>query len=337
MPSCRNYPAGPVSSVQTTIVILSRNDADRLRYSLPAAKQQADATVLLVDNGSTDDTRDVARRHGVEYLRLDESRSYCEAINIGLAASRGDAVLLLNADCFLDPGFVAAASRWLKEPDIGSVSGKLLRAVGPEPHQRLDLIDTVGIGMHRSRKNWLAGHNQAPDTCDLPAESFGPDGAAALYRRETLEDCMVEGSVLDEDLEAWASDVDLAWRARLLGWRSVYEPAAIGHHIRSYRPDSRDRMSRRSRRLVFRNRYLMIAKNDTVRDLVPDLHYVLAYEALVLSYAAFREPHLLLGYVSAARRLRRARRARAVLRRRRAAVRPVGEPVVARAPLRRIR
>ena len=41
------------------------------------------------------------------------------------------------------------------------------------------------------------------------------------------------------DLERWASDVDLAWRARLLGWRCVYEPRALAYHVRYYSPTTR--------------------------------------------------------------------------------------------------
>jgi GT2 family glycosyltransferase len=149
---------------------------------------------------------------------------------------------------------------------------------------------------------------------DSPAEVFGPDGAAALYRRETLEDCAVGGAFLDEDFESLATDVDLAWRAARLGWRCVYEPHAVALHIRSYRPSARRLISERDRRLVFRNRYLMIAKNDPWRDLLRDLPWIAAYELLALSYALARERHLVRGYVEAARLLPAALRRRAALR-----------------------
>ena len=77
----------------------------------------------------------------------------------------------------------------------------------------------------RRRKNGLVGHGAPGRSYRIPGEVFGADGAAALYRRETLEDCALGGrEVLDEDMALWASDADLAWRAQLLGWRCVYEP-----------------------------------------------------------------------------------------------------------------
>jgi GT2 family glycosyltransferase len=168
--------------------------------------------------------------------------------------------------------------------------------------------------MHRSRKNVLAGHGRPLPAFDSPAEVFGPDGAAALYRRQTLEECAVGGSFLDEDFESLATDVDLAWRAARLGWRCVYEPHAVALHIRSYRPSTRRLISERDRRLVFRNRYLMIAKNDAWRDVLRDLPWIAAYELLVLGYALARERHLVRGYVEAARLLPAAMRRRATFR-----------------------
>jgi GT2 family glycosyltransferase len=153
---------------------------------------------------------------------------------------------------------------------------------------------------------------------------FGADGAAALYRRETLEDCAVAGQVLDEDMELWASDVDLAWRARLRGWKCVYDPRAVAYHVRSYSPSTRARMPAGARRLQFRNRYLMIAKNDTAGGLARDLPRLLAFEVAALGFALLREPFLLRGYAEAARLLPDALRKRREVQARRRARAPLG-------------
>jgi GT2 family glycosyltransferase len=300
--------------VDTTILLLSADEAANLRHSLPLALAQDGTRVVIVDNASSDGTAELARRYAVERIGLERRVSYAEAMNAGLRAADGDAVLLLNADCFLTPGFLAAARPRLQEPGVGSVAPKLIRAQGPSPDASLDRIDAVGIYMHRSRKNVLAGHGRPLPAFDSPAEVFGADGAAALYRRQTLEECAVGGSFLDEDFESLASDVDLAWRAARLGWRCVYEPQAVALHIRRFRPSTRGLISERDRRLVFRNRYLMIAKNDAWRDLLRDLPWIAAYELLVLGYALLRERHLVRGYVEAARLLPAAVRWRAALR-----------------------
>jgi len=298
----------------TTILLLSVDEADNLRHALPAALAQEQADVVVIDNASTDATGDLAREHGAEHLRLERRLSYCAAINAGIAATGGDAVLLLNADCFLAPGFLAAARPRLAEERVGSIAPKLIRTAGPAPEQRLDAIDAAGMVVDRRRKNALVGHGR-PSLCyGTPTEVFGADGAAALYRRETLEDCAVEGSVFDDDLELWASDVDLAWRARLLGWRSAYEPEAVAYHVRTYSPSTRAGLSTRDRRMQFRNRYLMMVKNDTPAALARDLHHVAAHELLALGHVLLRERELLGAYADAARLLGPARRRRRELR-----------------------
>jgi GT2 family glycosyltransferase len=286
-------------TLSTTVLLISTDRAAELEHSLPAALDQQGADVVVIDNASRDATGELARRHGARHLRLDERVSWAAANNAGVDATNGDVVLLLNADCFLAPGFLATARPRLEEEGVGAVAPKLLRTLGPAPEQRLDAIDAAGMILDRRRKNSLAGHGSPALAFETPGEVFGADGAAALYRRATLEDCRVDGSVLDEAFEKWASDVDLAWRARLLGWKCVYEPRAVAYHVRSYGPSTRGRIPERDRRLQFRNRYLMMAKNDTAA-LARDLHHVLAYEALALGHALLRERHLLRGYREAA-------------------------------------
>ena len=299
--------------MDTAILLISADRADCLEHSLPRALAQEGAEVTVIDNASSDATGELARRSGARHLRLSERQSWAAANNRGIEATRGDAVLLLNADCFLDPGFLSAAAPRLEGESVGSVTPKLLRTEGPLPEGRLDAIDCIGMAVDRRRKNTLLGHGRPALAYDEAGPAFGPDGAAALIRREMLEDCVLDGLVLDEALEKWASDVDLIWRAHVLGWRSRYEPRALGWHIRSYGPSTRASVPERDRRVQFRNRYLMMATNDTPAGLRHDLARILAYEVLALGHVALRERHLLAAYRDAWRLLPRARRRRRLL------------------------
>jgi GT2 family glycosyltransferase len=307
--------------VNVTVLLMSVDEAPMLARSLPAAlAQEPRPEVIVVDNASSDETSELARQHGAGYLRLDPRRSYAAALNEAIGTCRGEAVLLLNADCLLRPGFLAAATRRLDEGRVGSVAPKLVRLHAPEE------IDAAGMFVTRWRKNGLVGFGTPATGFSSPGEAFGADGAAALYRRSTLEDCALDGrEVFDEDMALWASDVDLAWRAQLLGWRCAYEPRAVADHLRSYSPATRRRMSRQSRRLQFRNRYLMIAKNETAAGLRRHGLLLAAYELLVLGHVLLREPHLLAGYRDAWRLRSGARRRRRLIQsRRRAPVAPFG-------------
>jgi GT2 family glycosyltransferase len=304
--------------MSTTILLISQDHAAYLRRSLPAAMAQEAAEVVVIDNASSDATGALTAEHGARALRFDRRVSWAAANNAGIAAAGGDAVLLLNADCFLEPGFLAAARPRLDEPGVGMVAPKLIRTAGGSRSDHIDAIDCVGMVVDRRRKNNLAGHGRPSLAYGLPGRCFGPDGAAALYRRDLLEDCAVGGPPLDEDFQSWAADVDLAWRAQMLGWGCVYEPSAVAYHVRSYSPSTRAGMPERERRLQFRNRYLMMVKNDTLQDVHSDVHRIAAYEIAALGYVMLRERHLLGGYREAMRLLpgmRRKRRAIQALRR----------------------
>jgi GT2 family glycosyltransferase len=277
--------------MRVTILMLSVDEAALLAYSLPPAAAQAD--VVVVDNACADGTAELAREHGARVVALPERVGYAAAMNAGLAAVEADAVLLLNADCFLDPGYLAAALPRLEEPGVGSVAGKLLRVAGPEAEP--DAVDAAGMWLDRRRKNGLVGHGAPVGAFAERAEVFGADGACALYRREALH------GGFDEDMALWVTDVDLAWRARRAGWRCVYEPAATARHIRTYSPSTRARTSEEHRRIQFRNRYLMMVRNESAGSLVRNLPWILGYEVLALGHVLLRERFLARGYVEALR------------------------------------
>jgi GT2 family glycosyltransferase len=305
----------------TTILVLSVDEADLLRHSLPAATAQGD--VVVIDNACTDATAAVAREHGAQVLALSPRRSYAAALNAAIAGTGGDAVLLLNADCVLEPGFVAAARARLDgDPGLASVAPKLLRVSGVEPGRQLGTVDAAAMTVDRRRKNGLVGHGAPVTAYTRPGPAFGADGAAALYRRAALEACALGDEVLDEDLALWASDADLAWRAQLLGWGCAYEPLALARHVRTYSPSTRAGLPEAQRRLQFRNRYLMWCKNETVAGLVGDLPRIALYELLALGHVLLRERHLLRAYAAAARALPGALRRRRAVQRRRAVERP---------------
>jgi GT2 family glycosyltransferase len=291
----------------TTILMLSVDEAHLLERSLPAAIAQPDAEVVVIDNACTDATAALCEQHGARRVALRERRSYAAAINAGIAATGGPALLLLNADCVLDGGFLAAARPRLDEPGVGSVAPLLLRATGMDEADRTDIVDAAGMTIDRRGKNSLVGHGEPRVAHARPREAFGGDGACVLYRREALDGVAVGAEVLDEDMALWASDADLAWRVRNAGWRCVYEPRAAAWHVRFYSPGNRPLVAPEHRRLQFRNRLLMLAKNETGRGFAKNAPFILGYEVLALGHALLRERTLLRGYVDAGRLLGAAR------------------------------
>jgi GT2 family glycosyltransferase len=275
-------------------LVLSVDEAARLESSLPPAVAQCDE-VVVVDNACTDATAAVAERLGARVVRLERRASYAAAMNAGLAAlAPGADVLLLNADCVIDGGFAEAVRAPLADPGVGSVAPLLVR----DADERV--VDAAGMTIDRRRKNSLVGHGEPVERwAAAGGEAFGGDGACVLYRRAVLDALGPE--VLDADLELWATDADLAWRARALGWRCAFAPAARARHVRFYSPTNRARVAASHRRLQFRNRLLMMVKNERAASLARDLPRIALYELLALGYALLREPALLPGYWQAAR------------------------------------
>lgn len=298
----------------TTTLVLSVDEAELLATCLPAIAGQG-ADVVVVDNACTDDTAEVAERHGARVLRLAARRSYAAAINAGIDETDGEHVLLLNADCVVRPGFVdALRAGLLADARLGSVAPKLLRADAPET------IDAVGIVVNRRRRNLLVGHGAPAASYATPGLVFGADGAAALWRRSALEDCTLGAEVLDEDMGLWATESDLAWRAQLRGWGCAYVPGATATHVRTYSPSTpRRELAPEHRRMQFRNRLLMVFKNQ--RGPTPAL---LAYEAAALGYALLRERELLGAYADVWRARAGVRRRRQFVQSRRTARPPFG-------------
>jgi GT2 family glycosyltransferase len=169
-----------------------------------------------------------------QLIQLESNTGFARANNIGAAATGADMLALLNPDAFPDPGWLdrllAAAAR--TGPETASFASQLQFDEDP------GFLDGAGDAYHVSGRAWRAGHGTP--TTDGPAcdvEVFAPCAAAALYRREAFEAV----GRFDERYFAYFEDVDLGFRLRLRGYRSLYVHEAIVRHVSSaltgYRSD----------------------------------------------------------------------------------------------------
>jgi hypothetical protein len=174
---------------------------------------------------------------------------------------------------------------------------KMLRA--NHPH----LLDSTGLLIDRRRRPYDRGQGERDHSqYDAQPDVFGPCGAAALYRREMLEDTATHSDAGDEFFDAgffaYCEDADLAWRAQLRGWHCAYVPTAVATHVRGWGDTLRKRGHARKNdqgpRLALRNRYLMTIQNDAWRYIAADLPLMLVAELPRLAYAAFTAPKVLL-------------------------------------------
>ncbi|MBX3086816.1 MAG: glycosyltransferase family 2 protein [Anaerolineae bacterium] len=281
--------------------IVTYNSADTILTCFASVKAQrfTDFTVQVLDNASTDDTAALIEASDIPFQRSDRNLGYAAAHNRLIEATDSRYVLTLNPDVWLAPDFLGTMVEALdSEANIGSAAGLLLRVerLGDTPAH----IDSTGLYMRPNRRQGLCSEGQPiAQAPSQPRPIFGPDGAAAFYRRAMLDDIRVQGAVFDSDFFMHKEDIDVCWRAQLRGWSSLYEPRAVAHHVRSFRPDRRERVSGLMRFYAVRNRYLLMIKNELPALLWRDLLPIALYEAGIFAYLLLRERASLRAYAAA--------------------------------------
>lgn len=315
--------------VRVTAIVVSWNAAAQLRTCLAAldAQDHPRLEVLVVDNASTDASAAILeeelgreRRHPLRVRWNATNRGFAGAVNDGLAAVDAEAVLLANVDVEPAPDLVSHLVAVLVDDErVGSVQPHLLRTV-PGPDGR-SVIDTTGHVATRARLFRNRGEGEPDVGRYARGEVFGVSGALALHRRAMLEDVAwraADGTpeYLTEDLFAYFDDVELDWRARLRGWRAVYEPDAVGRHERG---GAGPRRTATVEALNFANRALVVATCDdgpSLRRAAPVVALTTLLKAIELAATTPRAvPAALrrLGALPAARRRRRQLLARATV------------------------
>ncbi len=236
-----------------SVIILNWNGIRFLEPCLDALAAQTYSPVetIVVDNGSTDGSADWVRTHvpGVKLIETGKNLGFGGGMNVGILAARGRYVMILNNDTRLDPDCLAALKESIeKDEQYGACASKILL------HEAGDRIDAAGIAICPDGLSIGRGRLEKGSLYDEETEVFFASGCACLYRREMLEDI----GLFDEDFFAYAEDTDMGWRARLAGWRCIYNPKAIVFHLHSASSGS---YSHLKAFLVERNRIWVAVKN----------------------------------------------------------------------------
>jgi len=306
-----------------SVTLVTFDSADFLVRCLDSLATQTapPLEVVVVDNASRDASVAIARRHPAVTRVIENAHNvgFAAGQNQAIAASSGAWVLTLNPDVVLDATFLATlAARAVQPRPLGTLCGKLLRLGADGAPVVPARIDSTGIEFTRAFRHFDRG-SEEPDDGRWAAEElvFGASAAAALYRREMIEDVAIEGEFFDETFFAYREDADVAWRAQLLGWDCLYVPSALGYHVRRVLPSRRGRLPAMLNRHSVKNRFLMRIKNA---DLAVWQRCALAgitRDALVVGGCLAREWSSLPAFWQVATLWPRARRQRAIIQARR--------------------
>lgn len=269
-----------MATLSVSIIVVSRDSAADLPLSLAssAAQRGVAVEIVVVDNASSDASREVARGFApaARLISLPDNAGFAAAMNAGIAQTSGRYVLALNPDCRLAPDFAATLARRLNaRPDVGSASGRIYRAEGPDlaPTPRLD---STGIVFTASGRHFDRGSEEAAEGRYLVEEEIaGVTAAAGFYRREALESAKISTGYFDSDFFLYREDADLAWRLSRLGWKCLYVPNAVAWHRRRNLPERRRGMPAAANLHSVKNRFLLRINNQSrgefFRTLVPTL------------------------------------------------------------------
>jgi GT2 family glycosyltransferase len=212
-----------------TIIIVYWRNLPSLHNCLSALRRQAFTghRVLLVDNSPTGEGCSV-KNELLELKLLSPQRNigFAGGNNLGIASTETGFVGLINSDAFPEPEWLEklldAAQR---HPDYAAFGSLQLLDENPK------FLDGLGDSYHPSGIFRREGHGeQRGQYGEIQSrEIFSPCAAAALYRRDAL---LAVGG-FDEDFFCYGEDVDLGFRLRLAGWKSMLVPDAVVRHVGS--------------------------------------------------------------------------------------------------------
>jgi GT2 family glycosyltransferase len=229
--------------------------------------------VIMVDNASHDGSIEYVQQNfpQVKIIAQSTNLGFAGGTNAGIQQAVGEFILTLNNDTILTPNFIdELAKTMVSDPFVGMCASKMILPDGR--------INSTAICISRSGAAWDRGLGE-PDNgqYNVIEEVFGPCAGAALYRCRMLD----EIGLFDVDFFLYMEDVDLAYRARLSGWKCMYVPTAqvVHEHGGTTEPGSD-----KSVYYVNRNLLWYVVKNFPSRDLIMFIPWIIGRNIAVIPY-----------------------------------------------------
>jgi GT2 family glycosyltransferase len=239
---------------ELTVVVASLNGAaglDRCLRALATQSMGSRMEIVVVDDGSTDDTAAVGRAHGVTVISHPRNLGIAAARNTGLNAAKADIVAYLDDDCEPEPDWAERLLSGYASSDVVGVTGPIIPRT-PRGYMRgfltrnnplvpleLELTESYGIA-HRFllyvRRQWSVRELTGP------RDVYSFAGANMSFRRKAL----FEAGQFDERFRFGAEELDMCMRVpeAMPGARLTFVPQARVAHF--FKPQLRDTL-RRSR------------------------------------------------------------------------------------------
>ena len=207
-----------------SVVIVSYDSAAELRRTLPAlaGELQGDDELIVVDNGSGDETKAVVAElaPAARMIELDGNRGFAAGCNLGAEAAAGDLLVILNPDAMPLPGFGEAIRRPLAD---GRGWEAWMALVACEGASR---VNTLGNPVHFTGIAWAGGHGQPLPEGLEPRQVPAASGACLAVPMPVWH--RLGG--FPPQFFLYHEDIDLSFRIRLGGGQVGLEPSAVVDH-----------------------------------------------------------------------------------------------------------
>jgi len=290
---------------RVSVTIVTYNSGRFIKRCLESvlAQRFANKEIIVIDNASTDGTVDILEQFEdrCQIIYNDENIGFAAAQNQAILTSSGEWVLTLNPDVLLLPNFIQAlVDAGQFDAKVGSVCGKLLAILASFDLPDKPLVDSTGIYFTPNLRHLDRGSQEVDNGHYLQHEYvFCATAAAALYRRQMIEDISLGDEFFDPDFFVYREDADVAWRAQLMGWSCIYTPHARGYHVRNVLPGNRRALPPVINMHSVKNRFLMRMKNMTGHLYWRNWFSITARDVVVLSCCLLREQSSLkaFGYI----------------------------------------
>ena len=236
---------------RVSVIIPNWNGAQALERGLVCLARQTSpaAEIIVVDNGSRDNSVAIAERAGARVIGLHENRGFCRAVNEGIRAATGDWLAILNNDAEVAEDWLEKLAARADAQDAWFATGKLIAADRPTH------LDGAWDAICRGACAWRCGTGR-PDGPTWNYERvirFAPF-TAAIFRRELFNRI----GLLDERFESYLEDVDFGIRCATKGYSGVYVPNATARHQGS---GTLGRWHKETVRRIARNQVLLVARH----------------------------------------------------------------------------
>lgn len=208
-----------------SIIILNWNGKHLLGECLTSVLKQTskEYEIIVVDNGSNDGSQDFVKLYypSVKLVCNNQNYGFCKGNNIGIKASIGEYVVLLNNDTVVEKNWLQYLyDCMISDEEVGFCASKMLL------YSDRNLLDTAGDGFSVCGAGFKRGHLESAALYDNDEYVFGACAGAAMYKREMLDKI----GLLDEDFFVTYEDSDLSFRAQLSGYKCKYSSKAIVYH-----------------------------------------------------------------------------------------------------------